>query len=56
MDAAVSVKKEAHMEVEAEVLSLCQYVLSKHLNGFSKVVRQTEFLYKEVSTSDICFN
>lgn len=43
-------------EVEDVIFTLRQYVISKHVNGFQKALRQAKFLYKEVSTTDCCFS
>jgi len=43
-------------EAASEIYGLQQAIYSKHVNGFQKALRQTDFLYKEVSVTDCCFN
>ncbi|MDV3173035.1 MAG: hypothetical protein Q8778_02610 [Sweet potato little leaf phytoplasma] len=52
----VKAKEAVLVEVETEVATLCQYVIYEHINGFQKALREVEFIYKKVPTSDACFS
>ncbi|QCE03394.1 hypothetical protein DEO72_LG8g1418 [Vigna unguiculata] len=55
MGEVIAAKEVAAKEATSEIYGLQQAVYSEHVNGFQKALRQTDFLYKEVSVSDCRF-
>ncbi|QCD86965.1 hypothetical protein DEO72_LG3g1496 [Vigna unguiculata] len=56
LDGVNATKEAAAEEAASEVFGLQQAVYNEHVNGFQKALRQAEFLYREVSVTDCCFN